>query len=138
MSGLVGNPRTLKRLTASLRDLPTRVASRIAERSAPLVTGSLQSSFNAGTDPYGQPWAPGADGKPVDLVETGKLRSTLSFYPIGRRIIAKLGTRYAKYQVGRRKVFPPGGRPLPVAWSAALAETANAEIRAFVEGRFGG
>lgn len=137
MSGLVGNPRTLKRFAQSLQQLPTRITSKIAERSAPAITTALQTTFAAGTDPYGQPWAPGADGKPVDLVESGKLRGTLSFYPIGRRIVAKLGVKYAKFQVGRRRVLPPGGRPLPVAWSEQLAEIANAQIRAFIEGANG-
>lgn len=137
MSGLVGNPRTIKKFAQSLQVVSTRAAMRIAAKSAPVITDAAQASFAARTDPYGQPWREGKDGKPVDLFETGKLRRGLAFYAIGRRIIAKLGTKYAKFQVGKRRVLPPGGRPLPVAWSQALADIANAEIRAEVEAAHG-
>ena len=137
MSGLVGNPRTIKRFLASLQSLPVRVTSKIAERSAPVITSAVQASFAAGTDPYGQPWAPGADGQKVDLYQTGALRRGLAFYPVGRRLMARLGVRYAKFQVGRRRVLPPGGKPLPVAWSEQLATIANEEITAHLGGSRG-
>ena len=137
MSGLVGNPRTIAKFAKGLQGLSVRAAMRIAAKAAPVITDAAQASFAARTDPYGQPWREGVDGKPVDLQETGKLRAGLAFYAVGRRIVAKLGTKYAKYQVGKRRVLPPGGRPLPLAWSQSLADIANAEIRAEVEAAHG-
>lgn len=134
MSGLVGNPRSLKDLGRKIQGLPVQVQERIAAKVAPQLTTLAEASFARGEDPYGATWQEGADGRPVTLEKTGRLKGGLKFVAIGRRVRAKLGAHYAKYQVGKRRVLPPNGRPLPVAWSEAIAATANAEIQEALNG----
>ena len=134
MSGLVGNPRTLKDLNRKIQALPVQVQERIAAKVAPQLTALALESFGRGEDPYGATWQEGADGKPVTLEITGRLKGGLVFVSIGRKVRAKLGAPYAKYQVGKRRVLPPGGRALPVAWSEAIGATAAAEIKEALDG----
>lgn len=133
MSSLVGDPRTIKAFGQSLKRLPMQVQNRIASRAAPILSAAAQGSFSAKTDPYGLPWVPGVDGNPVDLEETGRLRSGLRFIAVGRNLRAALTAPYAKYQIGKRRVLPPGGRALPPAWGQALANIANDEIAKALE-----
>ena len=134
MSGLIGNPRTLKDLNRKIQALPVKVQERIAAKVAPQLTALALESFARGEDPYGTTWQEGADGRPVTLERTGRLKGGLTFVSIGRKVRAKLGAPYAKYQVGKRRVLPPGARPLPVAWSEAIGATATAEIKGALDG----
>lgn len=125
MSGLVGDVSKLSRLASSLRAMPTKVAQRIAEQVAPKLTELARETFDAGETPYGDKWLPGVDGRSVTLRKSGGLANGIRFVAVGTRVRAVLGVRYAKYQVGRRKVLPSS---LPVAWRAAIDAIAQKEI----------
>ena len=133
-AGLTGNPANLKALATKLRQVPVRVAQRAAAKIAPRLTELARASFDAGENPYGDAWEPGAEGQRVDLVQRGALRAQLRFTAVGTRVRAVLGVPYAKYQIGKRKVLPIGGSAMPAAWSRAIGEIVNAEIAADLAG----
>jgi hypothetical protein len=119
--GLKGDPRTLREYARHLvRTVGVSTAQEIARRAAPELTTQALASFDAQRTPYGDPWEPGHDGKDVDLVESGGLRRTLKFEPIGTRMRAVLAVKHARFQVGKRSILPPGGRTLPTSWKVTL------------------
>lgn len=119
---------------ARLRTLPTVVAQKVAARGAEVITELAQSTFNAGEDAYGVPWTPGAEGQRVTLRKTGGLAGGIKYVAIGTRLRAVLGVAWAKYQVGKRPVFPRGGATLPAAYSARLKQITADECRAWLAG----
>ena len=118
---------SLARLQKSLRDIPRGLAIAVAERAAPVITEFAQTSFDNSQDPYGVPWAPGADGEKVDLQDTGALRKFIRYVAIGTKLRVSLGVAYAKYQIGKRPVYPRQG-VLPKEYSDALAEIVADEL----------
>lgn len=118
---------SLKRFTANLRLLPTVLAQKVAEAAAPVITARAKETFDAGENPYGLTWAPGAEGQRVSLVKSGRLASAIRYVAIGTKLRVALGVAYAKYQIGRRPVFPTQGGALPVEYARELATT-TAEV----------
>src|SRR5271170_1529816 len=101
--------RTLAQFSSDLRRLPRVVAHRVAEAAAPVVTTLAKASFAASETPYGVPWAPGEEGQRVTLQKSGDLAKYIRYVAIGAMLRVALGVRYAKYQVGKRPVFPTQG-----------------------------
>ena len=126
---------SLKELSANLRRLPTTLAAKVTAAAAPALTSVANSTVAASQDPYGVPWAPGADGKKVTLHRTGALLGFLHYVGIGTRLRVSLGVRYAKYQLGRRPVFPRQGAALPPDYVKTLQQTTAQAIRSSLEGR---
>ena len=126
------NVSTLKKFSASLRELPRVLAHRVAEQAAPALTDAALRTFDAGQNPWGISWDPGVDGQKVTLVKTSALRNTLRYVAIGTRLRVVLAVPYAKYQVGKRPVTPRQGSTLPVEYIKALESAvytvANAEL----------
>lgn len=121
---------TLARFTADLRRLPTTVAIQVAKTAAPAITALAKSSFDSGTTPYGVPWAPSkVTGKRVALRKTGDLERHTVYVPIGTKLRVSLGVPYAKFQIGKRPVFPRQDSILPPDYSATLARIAVDECR---------
>lgn len=108
--------------------LPKVIAQRVAARTAPDLSARARAAFLAGESPYGDPWTPAKDGRPVTLRKTGRLFNALRFVSIGTITRAVLAVPYLKYHIGTRQVLPPGGRKMPIAWSTAIAEFAHEEI----------
>ncbi len=121
----------LREFSAKLGGLSTVLAHRVAAASADKITELSRGTFDASQDTYGTPWAPGADGKPVDLEETGALKSKLSYVATGSKIRCSLGVKYAKYQIGKRPVIPRGA--LPKSYVEALAAVLQDEARKALE-----
>jgi hypothetical protein len=98
-----------------LRRLPKVVALKVAEEAAPELSKTAAQTFDAGADPYGFTWRPGVDGQKITLHKSGDLRRFVKYVAIGTRLRIALGVRYAKYQIGKRLVFPRhvGGLPDP-------------------------
>lgn len=115
-----------------MRALPRVLAHRVTEKAAPALTALAKDTFGAGEDAYGNSWAPGHKGQQVTLTKTGALARYLVYVAIGTKLRVALGTSYAKYQIGKRPVFPRHGDELPVAYSATLAKIAQAEAKAFL------
>lgn len=125
---------SLKQFASGLRALPKTLASRVTATVAPALSAAANKTFDAGTDAYGVPWAPGADGRKVTLEKTGALKRFLQYVAIGTRLRVSLGVPYAKFQIGRRPVFPRQGAALPVEYVAALNIATSEAAKATLEG----
>lgn len=115
---------SLAKFTADLRRLPRVVAQSVAQAAAPAITAAALKTFEAGTTPYGVPWAPGADGERVKLRRTGDLVRYVKYVAIGTKLRVALGVPYAKYQIGRRPIFPTQGGALPPEYVQTLQRAA--------------
>ena len=121
--------RSLKEFSASLRRLPKVVAIRVAEEAAPEISKLAKGSFDASEDPYGVPWSPGAQGQRITLRKTGALERKVIYAAIGTKIRVALGVVYAKYQIGKRPVFPRQTAGLPLDYVQTLQRTAVRVVR---------
>lgn len=130
MSGLTGDLSSLARFSATLRRLPTVVAQKVAEESAPALTDAAQRTFNASQDAFGAPWEPGRDGKTVTLRNRGTLAKYIRYVAIGTKLRVSLGVSYARYQVGKRPIFPKQSDALPASYVNVLKRVASDVIRA--------
>jgi hypothetical protein len=123
-------PKSLAQLSQDLRRLPRVVALKIAEACAPRITELASKSFEQSETPYGVPWAPGAEGQTVTLRKTGVLAKQIRYVAIGTKLRVALGTRYAKYQIGKRPVFPRQDAALPDDYRAVIERTAADVVKA--------
>jgi len=134
-AGLRGSPQTLARFSQELRRLPRVVAQKVTAAAAPVITDLARATFNASQTAEGIPWAPGADGQRVTLRKSGALARRVHYVGIGTKLRVALGVAYAKFQIGRRPVFPSQGSPLPAAYAEALHQVAVAVVRAEMRGQ---
>lgn len=112
----------------SFRDIKKRltglgvIASRdVSARAAPVITSALREAFDGARDVYGAPRRVGVDGGTLSLVRTGATRATLGFTVQGTTLRARLGTRWAKYLIGRYRILPIGDRTaIPAKWKRAI------------------
>lgn len=122
--------KSLAQFSSDLRRLPRVVGQRAAAAAAGKITALAAATFNASEDAYGVPWAPGADGGKVTLRQTGALARRVLYVAIGTKLRVALGVPYAKYQIGRRPVFPRQGGALPAEYAQTLQRAAVDVIRA--------
>jgi hypothetical protein len=120
--------RTLAQFAQDLRRLPRVVALKVCEAAAPVLTDIAMQTFNAGETPYGLAWAPGEHGQKVTLRKTGDLAKYIRYVAIGTRLRVALGVKYAKYQIGKRPIFPRQDE-LPPAYLEALHRVAVTVVR---------
>ena len=116
--------KSLAQFAADLRRLPRVVAIRVTEAAAPVLTELSKASFDASQTPYGVDWKLSKKGQRVTLRKSGDLSRYIKYVAIGTRLRVALGVRYAKYQVGKRPVFPRQGGALPDTYVEALQRTA--------------
>lgn len=126
MSGIKGNPESLRRFAKNLRELPKVVAQNVASKAAPSITGLARSAYTGGQTVYGARRPFGVNDNVLTLRKSGATLGALRFVAIGTRVRVQLGTRYAKYLIGRYGILPNGG--LPFEWSKRLASDAAAAI----------
>jgi hypothetical protein len=124
-----GDLSSLKKFAQTLRQIPRVVAQKVTTAAAPAISSDARSTFAAGQDPYGVPWAPGEHGQKVTLVKTGLMASALRYVAIGTKLRVAMTVAYAKYQLGKRPVFPRQGAPLPASYAHTLADTTSEVIR---------
>lgn len=123
---------TVAKFLRALNELGSaRLAQTIASYAAPVLTRVGLQDFDAQKAPSGVPWAPSAEGKTVDLVRTGSLRGNVRYVAVGRILRVALGVRYARYQIGKRPIFPARGLALPDAYRAALHDATDRATREF-------
>jgi hypothetical protein len=111
---------SLSQFANDLRRLPRVVAIKVAVEAAPILTELAKQTFNAGETPYGVNWREGVQGQRVTLDKTGALKRYIHYVAIGTRLRVALGVPYAKYQIGKRPVFPKQAGALPPLYVAAL------------------
>lgn len=115
---------SLKQFAEDLRRLPRVVAQKVAERAAPALTAIAEATADASENAYGQPWAAGKHGQRVTLNRTGALLKFIRYVAIGTKLRVALGVPYAKYQVGKRPIFPRQDAALPDEYSQVLERAA--------------
>ncbi len=120
---------SLSKFADDLRRLPRVVAQQVAKEAAPEITRLAKASFDASQTPYGIPWAPGEKGQKVTLRKTGALEGNLRYVAIGTKLRVALGVAYAKFQIGKRPVFPGQGGALPPSYVQALQRIAVRVVR---------
>lgn len=114
----------LRAFASDLRRLPTVVGQEVARAAAPEITKLAKRSFDETQTPYGVPWAPSPTGDRVTLRATGSLERRLYYVAVGTRLRVALGVPYAKFQIGKRPVFPRQDSRLPPDYVATLQRIA--------------
>lgn len=115
---------SLHRFQAGLRALGSGLlANRVAALAAPKLTRLAKQTAGQSQTAEGVPWRPSPKGEAVTLVRTGAMLSRLVYVAIGSKIRVALTSRYAKYQIGRRPVFPTQAGGLPQSYRDALNES---------------
>lgn len=111
-----------------------KIAERVAAKVAPALSELAQQAFDAQQSPYGDKWGVGVDGKPIDLNESGAMRTkAIRYFPVGTKIRATVGSvRHARYQL-KHGVLPRAGK-LPSKWAEQVDRIAQRELAA----EFGG
>jgi hypothetical protein len=127
LSGLRGDVSKLRTLERAIRELPRVVGAKVAAAAAGKISELARSTFDAGENAYGDTWEPGADGRKVTLRKSGATAAGVRYVAIGTRLRAQLGPRYAKYQVGRRPIFPRS--KLPTKYVEGIGQVATVIIR---------
>lgn len=127
---LRGDPKKFAELRRMLRTIPAVTAQRVAARVAPALSGLAGAAYDAGRTVYGDPRPESVTGAPLDLVETGATRPRVKFEATGTQVRAVLGTRYARFLIGKYRILPMG--QLPVEWSRQIGDAVRAEIGAEV------
>lgn len=121
--------KSLQQFSQDLRRLPRVVALRVAEAAAPAITELATTTFDASETPYGASWPKGKKGQTITLKKTGDLARRIKYVAIGTRLRVALGVAYAKYQIGKRPVFPRQAGELPPSYVQALQRTAVRIVR---------
>lgn len=103
-----------------LRAAPLIVAHDVARRGAPELTNLTRAAFSSGQTVYGGSRPRGKDGRGLDLVKTGTVQARLGFLNAGTQIRCVLGTRYARFLIGKYGLLPNAKAAIPAAWAAAL------------------
>jgi hypothetical protein len=122
VTNMAGGISSIARLRSTIKALPLRIRSAVAKDAEAILNSELSDNFAAGRTVYDTPRplsvARETIGQPLSLVKTGKTKGALQFVTIGTILRASLGTKYAKYLVGKYKVMPNGA--LPAAWRSKL------------------
>lgn len=124
---------SLSKLSSTLRALPVALAQEVAKRAAPVISQFAKESFDASKDPYGAPWAPAVNGEVVTLRATRALEKFVHYVAIGTKLRVALGVKYAKYQIGKRPIYPRAGL-LPAKYSEALRQITQEAAKDYLGG----
>lgn len=119
---LNGDPRTLRALAKSLRNMPITASARIAARAAPDMTVLASSAYDGGRTVYGSQRPRGVDGGELSLERTGASRRAMQFHATGTQIRTATLPRYTRYLIGRYDCLPNG--PLPAQWRERITAIA--------------
>ncbi len=117
-----------------LADLRARIAAlpatnaKIAERVADRFSDLARAAFDSQSSVYGAPFGQGSSGQPLDLHESGRMRSqAVNFTATGTTIRASVASvKYARYQL-KHGILPRRGA-LPAEWASELRRIAREEL----------
>lgn len=123
---LRGDFSSLARLKSNLRAMPLSVAHDVAQTAAPNLTDLTQRDYDSGRTVYGEVRPQGVSG-PLTLEATGATRRQLHFTATGTVVRCVLGTKWARYLIGKYSILPNGA--MPVEWQKRLSELASASVR---------
>jgi len=118
----------LGHVKSALRRLPIKVAERVATEAAPALTSAAGASYDAGQTVYGTPRPLSVDGASLSLSRSGDTRATVRFVRVGTIVRCVLGTKYARYLIGKYAILPNGKAAIPEAWRQRLDAIARGAI----------
>lgn len=124
---------SLSKLASTIRALPVALGQEIAKRAAPVISQFAKESFDSNQDPYGAPWAPSVTGEVVTLRATGALEKFVHYVAIGTKLRVALGVKYAKFQIGKRPIYPRAG-VLPAKYAEALRQITQETAKEYLGG----
>jgi len=119
---------SLRELKGVIAVMPITVAQEVATEGAKEMNVLLRAAFMARETVYGDSRASTkhAAGKDLSLLDTTATFRTLRFVQEGTVLRCALGTKYAKYLIGKYKILPIGDRTeIPVKWTRVLDEIAR-------------
>jgi len=138
-SGDISEMGALADRVADLAEVPSRVAAKVSSELEDLI----QAEFDAGRDPYGDPWEPLAEAtldkgrRPPPLTDTGAMRGSLAVRPMqGAGVSVTIDHPAPPHQTGwsgsqgsgpSRPILPM--REMPIAWEGVIAEAIEEEFR---------
>lgn len=133
--GFKGDLAGLRELAENLRKLGG-VPSRASRAASEKIAEVIQDQFDAGVDPYGEPWAPLAPSTlerkqgPGILDETGAMRESIDVSPMsGAGVKVTIGEDYARFhqegtsRMPARKILPE--EELPDTWARAIEDAVD-------------
>lgn len=120
----------LAKLGAAVKSAPLVVRTAVAKEGAGALSADLREDFEGGRTAYGEPRPASKQGAPLSLVKSGRTKSTLYFAAVGTILRAVLGTKHAKYLVGKYAMLPRG-KKLPADWQAKLASIVEKQAKTF-------
>lgn len=126
MSGIANMSRGIRSLAAlrsSIAALPIRIRSAVAKDAAETLSTEMRADYASSRTVYDTPRPLGVDGKRLSLVKTGRTFGELAFVAVGTVVRAQLGSKYARFLVGKYQIMP---QRLPAAWAAKLAKIVDA------------
>ena len=104
----------------ALQELPVRVAEQVAREGAGDLTDAAGASYDAGQTVYETPRPLGVQGNQLSLNRTGATRGFVRFVQVGTVLRCVLGTKYARYLIGKYGILPGGKSAIPDAWRQRL------------------
>lgn len=123
---------SLSKLRSAIADLPTTLRADVARAAVDVLNEAVLDSFDGGRTVYDTPRPLSVDadsvGKALTLTQSGRTRGELRFVAVGTIVRAQLGSRYAKYLVGKYKILP---QMLPVQWAEKLTKIVADQVDAF-------
>ncbi len=128
-AGFAGGIASFRDLKARLRTMATTVAHDVAQQAAPALTAAAVASYNAGQTVYGATRPQGVNGNQLTLNKSGDTLSTLRFVANGTIVRVVLGTKYARYLIGKYAILPNGSAAIPPAWRRTLEDITAGAVR---------
>lgn len=130
MSGVRNMPAglaSLSKLGSAMRAAPLRIRTNVAKEGSVALTDDLREDFDGGRTAYGDPRPLSKAGTPLSLVKSGGTKATLVFKAIGTILRVALGTKHAKFLVGKYGMLPNPKR-LPSDWQKKLAGIVRGQV----------
>jgi phage gpG-like protein len=165
MAGVTGNFAGLLRLIGDVNAVTTPAwRAQLCQGLGTAALKQLMDEFRESRDPYGVPWQPLKIRKGKPLLDTGRMRASVSLvaqpggfeitigvayaatHQYGAKNIRPRRARMLSWKTGGKRYFaksvtvpqrmmiPPSDNPGPL-WSAALYTEADLRVRAHFEGR---
>lgn len=119
---------------ARVRTMGATIQDAAAKEARPLIEAEARRTAAAGTDPYGEAWAPKNDGARALPAAADAIRVTTAGPAVVTKVLrgAAIQNQIASQGSGSRygrTVIPSGDRPLPAGYVVALQEGARRAFR---------
>lgn len=122
----------LNEIARKLEALAKNALAEISKRGTLDLARKVQGEYDAGTDPYGTPWAAKKDGSASHLQASGRMRGGTKGIAGVKGIVLSAPSPAPFHQHGtsrmvEREIFPSGS--LPVEWTESLSKIGASVIK---------